>query len=159
MNEYRFAKLVGEWRESNDMRGLSDIDRIEKSLNLQSAILSWYLPGKPRSYFRSTCSKKARYLHTHWLPVLHPILDGCFYKRGVTSLRFMDVNRSDCAMGLTRQTTIGLLSTIEAIQLRREARAMEQLTPLSDRQLCSDDIECYFSLCHSSLGSHFTLKR
>ena len=51
---------------------------------------------------------------------LFPIFysDGCSYTRGVSNLLYMDANQSDDAFGMTRQTTIGLLSSIEGFQIR-----------------------------------------
>ena len=87
------------------------------------------------------------------------ITDGNVFVRGVTDLRYMDVNREDNALGLTRQTVVGLLATIEGIEIRREARKRENKPPLNERSLTTDCCESFFSLAHSSLGNHFTLKR
>ena len=53
--------------------------------------------------------------------------------RGVTDLRYIDVNKDDHALSLTCQTVIGLLATIEAMEIQCEARAREGKPPLHYR--------------------------
>lgn len=60
--------------------------------------------------------------------------------------------------GLTRETTIALLTSIESIEWERRERARMGIPPEHPRASTTDDVECLFSVMRDLVGNSFTLK-
>lgn len=60
----------------------------------------------------------------------------------------------DNIRGFSRQTFIEVTANIESQEYRR----LSCNVPEHPRAGTTDDVECFFAMCHSKLGDHFLLK-
>ena len=61
--------------------------------------------------------------------------------------------------GLTRERLIALAADIETRQARRKFLLSHSLKPENPRSSTTDDVECFFSVLHDTVGKDLTLKQ
>ena len=64
----------------------------------------------------------------------------------------------DRIRGFSRETQIALAANIETREWRQEYNKNNGIAPEHPRASTTDDVECFFSVLHDTVGKDFTLK-
>ena len=97
------------------------------------------------------------------LHIFHGLLSRNSYCLYSTSVPFMRLSLYTCRQiagirGLTRETVITLTTSIESREQKRVYNIRCGYPAEHPRAATTDDVECFFSVVHDTVGSHFTLK-
>ncbi len=127
--EARAVRIIRNWHQSVDGRGLSEEERGICVQQMLYWLLSDLLPGFHKDSIDFRKVDVARNLS------------------------------SDRVRGLTRKVNVGMLANLTSLQMRIQEYSTRQLPPEHPRAGASDDVESFISVLHEMLGDSFDIKQ
>ena len=146
--EADYIRVVLNWRQACDERGLTELQRCRFNYQMYNYILDDLMPWHRQYDFSHLEVNLWVYkftLHKHNF-TMHVFV--FFFYRSVSSV-----------CGFTRETLNAMIANIEGREFRRVLLYAQNIPPEHPRACSTDDVECFFSVLRDILGSDFSLKR
>ena len=167
--EAEYVQIVAKWHEASDGRGVTQLNRCRANYSmlnyLMEELIPWYNENNDLSsidinrYCLYCIINKYIYIYIYYSTVYIQASTGmCHTCSQYVCMHISFIYRPFQGIrGYSRETFIAITTNIESQEFRRrenETLGYEE----HPRAGSTDDVECFFSLCHQKLGCTFTLK-